>query len=159
MKTSTIISELSIEDLVELFSKALRNDDMFFAYWDTLKRYDGVVFERDDAYELKLAKLLFHGGTVNFYDRQAGWAIFGEKGIYDKSQDPDKEGIIKYPLKLDDIRRGLSNIADGDFKCDGEHKVIALEYLGYFRHFRDYFDETAAETLLQIIIFGEWVYN
>lgn len=165
MKTKTVISEITHDDLVNLFSTALygstwlsatyRTEDWEFVKGQQLK-------ETDASFEDKLAYILLNDGHIWFYDHIAEdkdevyQGRFCENCYWDYTRN-----MACYEVSLDSIRQGLQSAMDGEFICycnedekDWAKNVVCkmLQYDG-----GDY-DIDDAELIMQIILFSEVVY-
>ena len=165
MKTKTKITEITHEDLVELLSTAT-----YGSSWLGIRRkvgdYKGTELEEEgDCLEDTWVKILLTGKFVYAYDFNAE----DEEDFYGKLPHTWKEekDAMRYELTLDDIRIGLQKCLDGTFKsCYTKREDIERER-AYVRRcamsFINYedgdFDNPQAQTLLQVIMFGEEVYG
>lgn len=158
MKTKTTITELTHDDLVELFSTALTGSSYLEADYDESTEYD-----EDDCFEDILANILLHGGSIKVTDYYADGCMHGS--LPHEYVDNDDEGEVVYVLTLDDIKRGLERAADGTFnagddKWTEQTKRSARESFDSFMdEDRCDFDLVRADILMQIIIFNEVIYG
>ena len=155
MKTKMTITELNHEDLVNLLSTAT-----FGSSWLACRSASGVRdkldIKPDDCREDVWAKALLSGYPIYMVDYNAEGCVYGDKGSVDKT-DEAEPGI--YRITLEDIKTGLQSAMDGDFAPNDEEEVAAAARC--VLHLRDEaydFDNTEAELLAQIIMFGTLVY-
>lgn len=160
MKTKTTITELSHDDLVELFSTALTGSSYLVAEYEGPSECDENG--EDDCFEDILANILLHGGSIKVTDYYADGCVYGS--LPHEYVDNDDEGEVVYVLTLDDIKRGLQHALDGTFKLNRGYEIherrIARKAFESFVDEESYdFDLSYADTLLQIIIFDEIIYG
>lgn len=165
MKTKTTITEISHEDLVELLSTATYGSN-----WLGIRRkvgdYKGTDLESgDDCLEDTWAKILLAGKYVYAYDFYAE----DEEDFYGKLPHTwkEEENAMRYEVTMENIKRGLQKCLDGTFKSAYTEKENIARERAYMRKcamsFIEYedgdFDITQAETLMQVILFGEEIYG
>lgn len=143
MKAKTIVSQLTQEDIVTLLSTST-----FESYWCALD-YDPKDY---DCIEDKMAKILLAGKSVEIVDFFAD----DDNDFYGElphKWDSDGESM-HYTITLNDIEKGLAKAFDSNNECVREcaHEYLEHEYSGNW-------DAAMAETLMQVIIFGELVYD
>jgi hypothetical protein len=148
MKLISTISEITHDDLVNLFSTATYGSN-YFSVTKKKKDYYGTELEdANDCREDTWAKVLLSGKPVYVLD------YYSEEEAYGKlpHEWDEKRGAMKYTVTLEDIKEGLQKaISNGgwDAECafdlinDGSREL----------------DLTEAENLLQIITFGETIYG
>ena len=148
MKLTTTITDITKEDLVNLFSTAIYGSN----YFDVVKKkkdYYGTELEdENDCREDTWAKVLLSGKPVYVFD------YYSEEEAYGKlpHEWDEKRGAMKYTVTLDDIKKGIQKAIDNggyDAKCAFD--LINDDSCDL--------DLTEAENLLQIIIFGEAIYG
>ena len=158
MKTKTTITELTHDDLVELFSTALTGSSYLVADYDESTEYD-----EDDCFEDILANILLHGGSIKATDYYADGCVYGS--LPHEYVDNDDEGEVVYVLTLDDIKRGLERAADGTFNAGNDRwtELTKRSARVSFDSFMDEdsceFDLVRADILMQIILFDEIIYG
>ena len=149
MKTKTIITEINHDDLVNLFSTATYGSE----YFSVLKKkeyYYGTELEDDnDCREDTWAKVLLSGKAVYVLD-YFSWSEEDYYGNLPHTWDENRESM-KYTVTLDDIKKGLQKALDNG----GQDAKCAFDLINE----EGCFDLTEAETLLQIITFGEVIYG
>jgi hypothetical protein len=160
MKTKTIITELTQEDLVNLLCTATYGSDWLNIYADFRKREK--VATEDDCREDIWAKILLAGDKVSCTDYYADESVYGNL-----AHKIDEEGNVIYELSLQGILDGLQKCADGTFKVassnynnygENERKFVARCYNDFVND-GDGWDYTEADALMQIILFGELIYG
>lgn len=156
MKTQTIISELTHDDLVNLFSTSLYGSSYLSSnYEDDVK----VDKNDDDCYEDVLAKILLNGGKVKITDYYAEGCDYGNLPY-----EMDEDDNITYDVTLEDIKKGLAQAANGTFNSQSEDFVederrFARKAFDSFLSEACDFDLTYADCLMQIILFNEIIYG
>lgn len=149
MKTTTKVTNVTHEDLVNLFSTALYGGDIFEATYNKTE-YKNSEPKEDDSLEDKLARVLLHGYSITVVDRY--------------SEDKDEHygtlpfewnteyGEMEYTVTLKDIERGIEKALDckHEYPSECAHCLINESYNFYMPQ---------AEELLQWILFGESIYG
>jgi hypothetical protein len=148
MKLISTISEITHDDLVNLFSTATYGSN-YFGVAKKKKDYYGTELEdANDCSEDTWAKILLSGKPVYVLD------YYSEEESYGKlpHEWDEKRGAMKYTVTLEDIKKGLQKAIDNggwDAKCAFD--LINDDSCDL--------DLTEAENLLQIITFGEAIYG
>ena len=156
MKTKTTITELTHEDLVELFSTALYGSSYLSADYE-----EAIEYNEKDCFEDILANILLHGGCIKVNDYYSEGDVYGE---LPHELDEENE-CTTYFVTYDNIKRGLEKAADGTFKsADGQYKenelAFARKAYDAFVNYDDCgFDSVYADILMQIILFDEIIYG
>ena len=163
MKTKTTITELSHNDLVDLFSTALYGSTYLSANY-TIEDRKSVDVSDGDCYEDILAKILLSGKSVEVTDDYAEGCSYGSLPYRFQDKDDDDSSVI-YRVTLDDIKRGLERAADGTFNA-GNDKWTERTKRSARVSFDSFMDEDAcdfdlvrADILMQIILFDEIIYG
>lgn len=159
MKTKTTITELTHDDLVELFSTALTGSSYLSADYE-----ESIEYDEEDCFEDILANILLHDGSIKVTDYYADGRVYGSL-----PHEIDEGEDVTYFVTYDDIKRGLERAADGLFNAGENSKYVNWRdmALGFARRSFDAFvmyedggfDADAAACLLQIILFGEIIYG
>ena len=148
MKTKVQILELSHEDIVELLSTATYGSYIFTFDYDKTKYANVCEFKANDCAEDVAAKILLAGGEIGIIDRYAEDADdhYGDlTAHYD-------DGEMIYSLNLKDLIHGLNAAA--------KKSAWVRKCFNSFVNYEDGdFDLLRAETLLQVIAFGEEIYG
>lgn len=149
MKTKTIITEITHDDLVDLFSTALYDSYVFGAYY-LPKDYVGLE-DPNDCLEDVFAKILLAGKSIYVIDRESEDYddVYGEL--------PHKlngEGNIEYKVCLEDVKNGIAKALDSG-KEWARH--CATEFIN--KDNSSEWDNPRAEELIQWIIFGDSIYG
>lgn len=158
MKTKTTITELSHDDLVDLFSTALTGSSYLVAEYEGPSECDENG--EDDCFEDILANILLHGGSIKVTDYHA------EGEVYDSlPHEIDEDENVTYFVTYDDIKRGLERAVDGTFnagndKWTGQTKRSArVSFDSFMDEDSCEFDLVRADILMQIILFDEIIYG
>lgn len=148
MKTKTTITEINQSDLVNLFSTATYGSSYFSAVKKKSDYYGTALEDDEDCIEDTWAKVLLSGKPVfvlDFYSEEEAYGNLPHK--WDK-----KRGAMKYTVTLEDIKNGLQKAIDnGGWSAKCVFDLMDEDGSD--------FDLTEAETLLQIITFGEVIYG
>lgn len=156
MKTKTTITELTHDDLVELFSTALSGSSYLGADYE-----ESIEYNEDACFEDILANILLHGGCIKFNDYYSEGDVYGE---LPHELDEENERTTYY-VTYDDIKKGLERAADGTFKGDNDkyranELAFARKAYDAFVNYDDCgFDSVYADALMQIILFDEIIYG
>ena len=157
MKTETKITDLTTEDLVNLFSTAFYGSSYLSADYDTDK-YDDV----GDCYEEVMARILLDGGAIRVTDSYADGCHYG-KLRWEFNEDYD----AIYHVRFIDIWQGLERAANGTFNLRPDvgatfaesNLECAKRSFNAFAFDEREWDYNTADCLMQIILFDEIVYG
>jgi hypothetical protein len=160
MKTKTTITELTHDDLVELFSTALTGSSYLGADYE-----ESIEYNEDACFEDILANILLHEGSIKITDYYAEGEVHGSLPHEIDEDEIDEDENVTYLVTYDDIKKGLERAADGTFNA-GNDKYRANE-LAFARKAYDAFvnyddcgfDLVYADALMQIILFDEIIYG
>ena len=153
MKTKTIITELTQEDLVNLLCTATCGSDWLDCYAPDRQH---IVNEEGDCREDIWAKVLLAGDKIICTDYYAEGETYG-----DLESKIVGLGNAEYSVSLQDIINGLQKCADGTSKDADKYAdrgFLARCYDDFSNDGRDW-DMVEADALMQIILFGELVYG
>ena len=156
-KTKTTITEITHDDLVNLFSTALYGSSYLGADYE-----ESVEHNEKDCFEDILANILLHDGSIMITDYYAEGCVYGSlpHGI-------DEDENVTYLVTYDDIKRGLERAADGTFTITtklgedyvkGEKESARVSFNSFANEELD-FDLVRADILMQIILFDEIIYG
>ena len=154
MKTQTTVSEITHDDLVNLFSTALYGSNYLSASYD-----ERIDEDDDDCYEDVLAKILLSGGKIQITDYYAEGCDYGN---LPRRMDEDEN--YTYTVTLEDIKTGLAKAANGTFNSqskdfvEDERRFAKRAFDSFVTEACD-FDLTYADCLMQIILFNEIIYG
>lgn len=164
MNTQTTITDLTQEDLVNLFSTAFYGSNYLSADYE-----ESVEYNEDDCHEEIMAKILLNGGKILITD---GYAEDGE--VYgnlpcEVKEDEENYGcfITTYFATLKDILSGLTKAANGTFNTrpdvSAEYSDRNIEFakrsFNAFAFDEREWDYNTADCLMQIILFNEIIYG
>lgn len=156
MKTKTTITELSHDDLVELFSTALSGSSYLGADYEK-----SIEHDEKDCFEDILANILLHGGCIKVNDYYSEGDVYGE---LPHELDEENE-CTTYFVTYDDIKRGLEKAADGTFNAGNDKwteqtkRSARVSFDSFMDEDRCDFDLVSADILMQIILFDEIIYG
>ena len=156
MKTRTKITELTKEDLSDLFSSAFYGSNYLSADYDDADDCD------EDCYEDTMAMILLKGGTIRVTDGYADGCHYGELP-YQFNEDYD----ATYTLRFIDILNGLERAANGTFNTRKDvsndfadrNKEFGRSSFEAFAWNEREWDAITADCLMQIILFDEIIYG
>ena len=163
MKTETTITELSHDDLVNLFSTALYGSSYLSADY-TIEDRKSVYVSDDDCYEDIIAKILLSGKSIEVTDNYAEGCSYGSLPYRFKDKDDDDSSVI-YRVTLNDIIRGLDRAANGTFNAGDDEwteqtkRNARVSFDSFMDEDRYDFDLVRADILMQIILFDEIIYG
>jgi len=152
MKTHTTITDLTHEDLVDLFSTATYGSS-WLEIWAPDREWLGIT--DSDCREDVWAKALLAGRQLYCIDHEAEGEIYGDKGYVDTG---DSALSVIYRINLGDISIGLENALNGTFPGDADIKSWARKCAQDFIAGEGEMDNPEAECLMQIIMFGDVIY-
>lgn len=150
MKTKTIITEITHEDIVNLLSTGLYGSQ-FLGVDYSVGDYRKIPNPDEyDCIEDKCAKLLLNGKSIVIYDMYAEDEEDFHGELY-HSWDSDNE-TMDYTVKLSDIKKGIEKAIDnGGWDAECAFDLINDDSCNL--------DLNEAENLLQIITFGKAIYG
>lgn len=141
MKTKTTISDVKFEDLANLLSGAFY--DVFRV--DYITRFNKL--KKGDFFEDRLANILLGGGAIGVIDNFAEGEVYGSIKEHTEYED----GAILYEVTLSNIIDGIEKALNGT----EWQRRCAMDLVGESEHF----DANEAQTLMQMIVFGEEIYG
>lgn len=156
MKTKTTITELTHDDLVELFSTALSGSPYLGADYE-----ESIEHNEKDCFEDILANILLHGGCIKVNDYYSEGDVYGE---LPHELDEENE-CTTYFVTYDDIKRGLERAADGTFNAGNDKwtentkRSARVSFDSFMNEEACDFDLVRADILMQIILFDEIIYG
>lgn len=163
MKIKITITELSHNDLVDLFSTALYGSSYLSADY-TIEDRKSVDVSDDDCYEDIIAKILLSGKSIEVTDNYAEGCSYGSLPYRFQDKDDDDSSVI-YRVTLDNIIRGLEKASDGTFNAGNDEwtertkKSARASFDSFMNEDRCDFDLVRADILMQIILFDEIIYG
>lgn len=165
MKTQLTITELTKENLVDLFSTAFYGSNYLSADYE-----ESIEHDEEDCHEEIMANILLNGGKIFVTDHYAeDGEVYGN--LHCRVSEADEDGVITttYFVTLTDIIKGLEKAANGTFNAGRDCKVFTdwrernLEFarrsFNAFAFDESEWDLTTADCLMQIILFDEIVYG
>lgn len=150
MKTKTIITEVTHDDLVNLFSGATYGSE-WLSIGTPCGASDGLLTE-DDCREDAWAKVILAGKHLFFYDYYAeDDADFNGDLPHKWTKNGDGIGRMRYDFTLEDIEKGIAKCLDnGGWEAECANDLINNP---------ENLDLYEAEAIMQVIVFGEVVYG
>jgi hypothetical protein len=162
-ETKTTITEITHDDLVNLFSTALYGSSYLSADYTVEDKKSADVSD-DDCYEDIIAKILLSGKSVDVTDYFAEGCSYGSLPYRFQDKEDDDSAVI-YRVTLEDIKRGLERAMDGTFNA-GDNEWTERTKRSARVSFDSFMDEDAcdfdlvrADILMQIILFDEIIYG
>lgn len=157
MKTQLTITELTKEDLVDLFSTAFYGSNYLSADYE-----ESIEYNEEDCHEDIIANILLNGGAVKVTDSYADGCHYGNLR-HQFNEDYDATYCVRYI----DIMQGLEKAANGTFNLRPDvgadyadrNKEFARRSFNAFAFDEREWDLTAADCLMQIILFDEIIYG
>ena len=147
MKTKTIVTDITHDDLVDLFSTATYGSNYLSLAFINEDDYYGTKLEdSNDCWEDKFAKVLLDGGCIEVLDY---YAEDEDDFNGDKPHRWDGQ-CMAYTIGLPDIQEGLQKALDSDTAWDNSCARDLID---------GDLDLYEAENLMQIIVFGETIYG
>ena len=156
MKTKTTITEITQEDLVNLFSTATFGSGWLAAHVQHSTRCL-LDIRLEDSREDVWAKALLAGYPIILTDYQAEGEKYGENFLCFEGEDAESAEYMIYRV---DVTRGLQAALDGTFNGaeDEDTARFAASALLHLMREDCEFDADEADALVQIIMFNEIVY-
>ena len=150
MKVQTIITDITHDDLVNLFATATEGSNIFDVKKKKTDYYGTPLESETDCREDTWAKVLLAGKPVFVYDYCADDSdeFYGNL----PHEWRPKTQAMRYELTLENIRKGLE-------RALGSQTYIAKYAQDVMDDEAVNFDLTEAEGLLQYIVFGEEIYG
>lgn len=149
MKTKTIITEVSHDDLVNFFSTALYGSEIFSGVYDSPTYHSLPNCANDDCFEDKLAKMLLAGKTIEIED----WYAEDKDEFYGKLPHTFIDGkCMLYTVGLQDVINGFQKAMD-----DNSYSAACMRNLIDEESYD--LDQPQAETIMQYVLFGEQIYG
>lgn len=149
MKTKTIITEITHDDLVNLLSTAMYGSSWLSCDYRVGDNMTTVVFNENDCWEDKIARCLLAGKTVDledYYAEDEGDHYGALPHHYDKQR-----GCMAYTITLKDIEKACVKMLDTEGWYAKYVHMWANEDCG--------FDQCVAEAIMQVVMFGEEIYG
>lgn len=161
-KTHVEVTEITHEDLVNLFSTVFYGSHYLSAYYDHLS--NEIERDEEDCYEDIMAKTLLSGGKIYVTDCNAeDGEVYGFLPC-EVTEDEDGNLSTTYHVTLASVVAGLSRAGSGTFNAGDDewtNQTIRCAKVS-FDSFADEdsidFDLIRADVLMQIILFNEIVY-
>lgn len=150
MKTRTEITEITHDDLVKLFA-----DSTYGSSWLSISSNAKDLAEEGDCREDVWAKTILAGREIHAHDYLSEGCVYGNLKCKLKKQG-DMYGYYEYAtytFGLEDVKNGLQKCLDSD---DSYIKKCVLDFMD---DDSSSWDITEAESLMQIILFGELIYG
>lgn len=166
MKTNVTISEITKDDLVDLFSTAFYANNRYRVYYEDL---NGIERDEEDCFEDLLAKKVLNDGRICVVDLgDTEGAVYGDIPCKVEESEEYDGFVTTYYLTLDIIKRGLERAASGTFNA-GQDEGLGVDFVdnnltsatrAFYAFAYDYrdWDAIRADILMQIILFDEIVY-
>lgn len=158
MKTTTTITEINKEDLINLFCTALYGNNWLIADYD-YEKYKSIFDKDDECYEDKLAKIILNGGTIELVDMNSVEEEEGAYGANERVYYDEERSAFVYPINYSDIVIGLQNALDKNVTCHCNEEDWLRQAAMRFVNESSSFDLADADALMQAIMFNELVYG
>lgn len=144
MKTKTVVTDVTQEDLVNLLSTAHYGSD-----WLSIDYKAGNNTNHKGCFEENLANILLEGKKISFIDFNAE----DEGNFYGNLPHKwnESEGGMYYDVTLEDIKTGIGKAFD-----NGGFENQCANNLAHEPENLDLYD---AEALMQMCVFGELIYG
>lgn len=155
MKTQVKITEITHDDLVDLFSTALYGSSYLRADYE-----ESIEYDEKDCFEDILANILLHDGSIKITDYYAEGCVYGSL-----PHEIDEDENVTYLVTYDDIRRGLERASDGTFNAGDDKwteqtkRSARVSFDSFNNEDRYDLDLVRADILMQIILFNEIIYG
>ena len=150
MKIKIQITDITHDDLVNLFSTALYGSSWLGCAYDRQAYISSDLYDQNDCLEDRLAKIMLNGGRIEIIDHYAEDEDDIQGHVLKEIHWDDENDCMRYTISLDDIKKGLQLACKHDY---------AKTYVMNLYDQDGSFDQIEAEALMQFIIFGEEVYG
>ena len=159
MKTKTIITEITHEDIFNLLSTGIHYGSHFFGVDYSVEDYRKIPNPDEyDCIEDKCAKLLLNGKSIVIYDMYAEDEEDFHGGLW--HQWDEDNGTMDYLVSLKDIEKGLQKCLDGTFNVnDDEERPYMRKCVANLIDSDEDLDLPQAENILQVVVFGQIIYG
>lgn len=144
MKTKTTVTEITHDDIVNLF-QYLYSSDYFIVSYDTTP-----LKEKPECFEDCIAELLLMGKSIKVGDMYADdeTCFFGDN----PHKYLENEGVMWYKINLNTIKKGLAKAMSDEtsfVQQSASHLMTEPGSLDYWE----------CDALLQTIVFGKLIYG
>ena len=150
MEIKMQITDITHDDLVNLFSTALYGSSWMGCAYDRQAYISSDLYDQNDCLEDRLAKIMLNGGRIEIIDHYAEDEDDIQGHVLKEIHWDDENECMRYIISLDDIKKGLQRACKHDY---------AKTYVMNLCDQDGSFDQAEAEALMQFIIFGEEVYG
>jgi hypothetical protein len=153
IEQTTKITQITHEDLVNLFSTALSGSYYLSAEYNK-EFYNKLPIGKinGDCFEDKLADTVLNGGEIYFFDNEADGECYSSFG---EVMDDD---TVMYTLKMDNISKGLENAFNESYDTDSGKYVRECSN-DLIEDDGINLDLNSADALMQYIMFGTLIYG
>jgi len=158
--SKTKVKSLTQEEIVDLLCTAITDSSQYLYLHNPKKYYETYCkVDRNDTLEDRCAKVLLAGGKIRITDYDADGIGYAGNDVPYKVGDEDE---VTYTVSLDNILSALENAANGEFifcGMDNEAEYVRKAFEDFAKGEEGDLDYTEADTLMQIILFGEIIYG
>lgn len=158
LKYNTQITEITHDDLVNLFSTSLFGSNYLSAEYDK-DFYNSLdpSLKKGDCFEDKLADTLLNGGKVYFFDSYSEGEVYASNG--EVIENDYGEEYAMYSVTLTDIIKGLEKCTNGTYKTNDDVQYVKSCFDSLIDEDSCDFDYDMADALIQVILFNEIIYG
>lgn len=151
---NTQITEITHDELVELFSCALEGSNYLEAEYNK-EFYNSLTRNQTtgDCFEDKIADTLLNGGEIYLYDNYSEGELYGGRG------EIIENNVGMYVITLADVIEGLEKAANGKYAVSNDEEFAREAFCSFSDEFKEDFDYYYADALMQIIMFNEIIYG
>lgn len=155
------VKSLTHDDIVNLLCTAITNGGPGLYLRNPRRHYETYCkVDPEDTLEDRCAKVLLSGGKIRITDYDADGVGYAGNDVPFKVGGDDE---VTYTVGLDNILSGLENAANGDFIPSGgddaeERRILREAFDELAKGGDGCLDYTAADMLMQVILFGEVIY-
>ena len=148
MKTQTTVTDITHEDLVDLFSTATYGSEYIDIAWVNKNEYERCRHDgdyREDVY----ARMLLNGYKIEVRDYYSE----DEEDFYGNLHHEwnEEDGCMVYHVGIEDVKKGIAKCLDlGGFEAECAQLLISEP---------EKLDLYEAEAIMQVIVFGELIYG
>lgn len=156
------VKSLTHNDIVNLLCTAITDGSQYLYLRNPRRHYETYCkVDPEDTLEDRCAKVLLSGGKIRITDYDADGVGYAGNDVPFKVGGDDE---VTYTVGLDNILSGLENATNGDFIPSGgddaeERRTLREAFDELAKGGDGCLDYTAADMLMQVILFGEVIYG
>lgn len=154
MDIQVSVTNITHDNLVDLFSTAgCGSQWLVLRACAAARKYK----KEDDCHEDILAKALLNGLTIEAFDYNAEGEVYGD---LPHTHEEDDNDCVHYTINLHDIEKGIAKCLTGDKRWDDDTNHYLRKCATHLMEDECInLDKSEAEAVMEVIMFGEWIYG